>query len=381
MADVVVPRLNTNDRTYVLLDWLVDDGAVIRRGDAVVVLETSKTAEELVCEGAGVLHHVVAVGGECRPGEVIGRVFAAESERQRFLAAAPPSGAAAAAGQDGVVLTGPARALIEELGIPLERVRALGRSVVRREDVEQLATPVGPAPAPTDAVPGRVHLLPRSQQGVAAVVTESHRTVPAAFTAVSVDVEQATDLARRLSRSTRCLVGLPELLVKALAGLRERFPLFFGTNYDGRSVRLVDGAHVGVTVDVGTGLFIPVVRDAQEMACTQLADVLMDFRERATSRTFRTADLTGATIVVSLQGEADVTVAVPLVPPDLVCAVSLGGVRRELILDDRGEVVPRQVTTIGVAYDHRVVNGRDALLFLRETKAALEAPTTLAGVR
>jgi 2-oxoglutarate dehydrogenase E2 component (dihydrolipoamide succinyltransferase) len=413
VVDVVVPKLNNNDSSYVLTEWLLGDGAEVRCGDPVVVVETSKAAEELLSEGDGVLHHVVAVDAECRPGELIGRVFADRLSWQQFLAAGAGGETASAPGVSGVrtdagdaspgapdpVLTDSARELAEQLGLCAADLRTIGRPVVRREDVERLAAAGTSAPmaetgtpedagTPTDVTreatagpAGDRHVLPRTQLGVAAVVSQSHRDVPAAFAAVAVDAGPALELARTLTRSTRRMIGMPELLVKTVAGLRERFPLFFATGFDGRSVRLARTADIGVTVDVGTGLFIPVVAEAEELSCAEIADTLNDYREQALRSAFAAEDLTGAAIIVSLHNEPDVTVAVPIVPPGLVCALTLTGVRTEVGLDETGRPVGRRVTTVGAAYDHRVVNGRDAVLFLQEIKSVLERPEALGGNR
>jgi len=385
VSDVVVPKLNNNDDSYTLIDWLVTDGRPVQAGSAVAVVETSKTAEDLVCDSDGVLHRMLPVNAECRYGDVIGRIFATEDERQRFVAErADPPEAGSPSTLDGILVTDAAAALAQEHGLSAQQLRDLGRKVVKREDVERLAAagsqPSDPEPTEADMpeAPGGVrHALPRAQQAVAAVVSESHRTVPAAFAAVKVDVSEATELARRITRRTRRLVGLPELLVKAVARQRARFPLFFATGYDGRSVQLADAPHVGVTVDVGTGLFIPVVHDAERMPMADIADLMMDFREKATQGGLRAQDLSGGNIMVSLHNDADVVLAGPIVFPGQVCAVSLGGVQGELALDGAGEIVVRRAVNIGIVYDHRVVNGRDAVMFLREIQAVLESPAAL----
>lgn len=395
MADVVVPKLNNNDTEYVLVGWLIEDGQAVKAGDPVAEVETSKSTVELVCESDGVFQHLLPVDGECRPGDVIARVFATEEERRAYATAGgdgpADGGPSAPTHEREPVLTDSARALAAELGVSAEQLRGLGTKVVKLEDVERLvgagsapaaaATPEPPSGtvavgAPEDSTAPR-HSLPRAQRAVGAVVTESHQAIPAAFAAIKIYLDEAIELARDVTRRTRRLVGVPELLIKAIAGLREEFPLFFATGYDGSSVRLAEASHVGVTVDVGTGLFIPVVRDAQGLSCGDIADAMIDFRTKAMENAFREPDLTGGNIVVSLHNDADIVLAYPIVFPGQTCVVSLGGVQRELVLDEGGSVQTRRVATVGVAYDHRVVNGRDAVQFLQEIKKALESPAPL----
>lgn len=391
MGDVVVPKLNNNDSSYVVVGWLVANGEPICAGDPVVEVETSKSVTDIVCESDGFLHQLVAVGDECRPGDAIGRVFATDGERRAFVeqgAPASPDATDATEDAPALVLTDSAQARAAELGLTEGQLRALGKRIIKVEDIERLAGAASAAPpsaATSDGAPAGApgdesatrHPLTRAQQAVGAVVTQSHRTIPAAFAAVNVYVDEASALARHITRRSRRMVGVPELLVKAIAGLREQHPLFFATGFDGTSVALPQAAHVGVTVDVGGGLFIPVVYDAEELSCEEIADEMIDFRTKAMQSGFREDDLSGGNIVVSLHNDVDVVLALPIVFPGQTCVVSLGGVRAELALDDLGNVVPRSVATVGIAYDHRVLNGREAVQFLQELKRALEAPAAL----
>ncbi|MGC4816950.1 2-oxo acid dehydrogenase subunit E2 [Micromonospora sp. DT63] len=399
MTDLVVPKLNNNDTTYVLLDWLAENGERVRAGEPIAEVETSKAAEELLSDGDGVLHRLVEVNQECAPGDVIGRVFDSEEARQRFLAeaVAPAVVPLPDASLGGPVLTDSARELAAAHGLGDDELRGLGKAVVRRTDVERLladrssapaaatepvvvaaaaALAAGDGPEPDDPRP--VHALSRAQRAVAAVVTESHREVPAALAVIKVRADAALAVARQLTRSTRTLVGLPELLVKAIGGLREDHPLLFAAPGDGASVRLAEAAHVGVTIDVGTGLFIPVVRDVEELTCAEIAETLMDFRSRAGGEGFRAGELAGGTIVVSLHTDPDVVLAGPIVFPGQTCVVAIGGTQDELALDADGQVVTRRFVNLSAVYDHRVVNGREAVAFLQAVKAALESPDHLA---
>ncbi|WP_422735351.1 2-oxo acid dehydrogenase subunit E2 [Micromonospora sp. WMMD729] len=398
VTDLVVPKLNNNDTTYVLLDWLAGDGEQVRAGDPIAEVETSKAAEELLSDGDGVLHRLVEVNQECAPGDVIGHVFDSEEARQRFLTTTvTPAAPTAGVRPGGPVLTDSARELAAAHGLADDELRGLGKAVVRRTDVERLladrsaappaatepvvvaaaaALAAGDGPDPDDPRP--VHALSRAQRAVAAVVTESHREVPAALAVIKVRADAAIAVARQLTRATRTLVGLPELLVKAIGGLREDHPLLFASPGDGSSVRLAEAAHVGVTIDVGTGLFIPVVRDVEELTCPEIAETLMDFRSRAGGEGFRAGELAGGTIVVSLHTDPDVVLAGPIVFPGQTCVVAIGGTQDELALDADGQVVTRRFVNLSAVYDHRVVNGREAVAFLQGVKAALESPDDLA---
>ncbi|WP_424533876.1 2-oxo acid dehydrogenase subunit E2 [Sphaerisporangium viridialbum] len=438
MTDVRVPKLNNNDAQYVLVEWVAKEGQRVRAGEPLAVLETSKAAEEIVAEAEGVLGHHLPEGADCEPGQVIARLSAAGEERRppggepggapdehrgEHGRDAPSAGPDAPGGQGGPVVTAPAQALMDELGIGPERVRGLGKKLIRRSDVEALAsasrpattavpasasrpatravpasasgpTVLAPGPAGT-AVPEATETavpevsgeagqstdvpLSRAQQRAAAVVELSHRTIPPAYTVMKVDVGAALSTGRALTRRLRTLVGLPELLVTAVGSLHGRFPMFFASPVDARTVRLPAAAHVGVTFDVGKGLVIPVVRDASTRGLADISRDLMTFRMSAMRGDLRESDLQGANIVVTLHNEPGVVLAVPIIFPGHACALSLAAPQQEVVPDGAGGFAVREVVYLGVAFDHRIVNGRDAVLFLDALRTALASPEALAA--
>ena len=136
-----------------------------------------------------------------------------------------------------------------------------------------------------------------------------------------------------------------------------------------------DTADVGVTIDVGKGLHVPVLRAVQATPVRDLAARLMAHRMTALRGTFRAGDLTGATILLALHTDDDVTHAVPVILPGTSCAVSLAGRQTELFLDPRAAPSPSGPSVqLGLAYDHRVLNGRDAVAFLRDLSDLLQHP-------
>ncbi|MEE1784664.1 2-oxo acid dehydrogenase subunit E2 [Streptomyces sp. SP17BM10] len=370
MTEIALPKLNNNDTEYELTEWLVDDGQWVSAGDVIAVVETSKSAVDFEAEQDGHVHRVVQERGTCRVGDVIAHVFATEQEREAFAAEAAARAVVAPEPDAEVVLTASARELAKSAGIDHERLRSLGRRVVRREDVEALLADRG-QPA-TDGF-----ALSRIQQAVAAVVTESHRTVPSAFVAVKVEVAAAQKHARRLGKESGTLVGLPELVVKAMARLREQFPLCYATGWDGGTVRLAETARIGVTIDAGAGLFVPVVGKAEVQSVAEIADTLLEFRTKAAAEGFAEADLADANIMLSLHTDPGVVTAGPIVFPGQSAVVCLAATHTELVLDEDGEVTPSKVALVSMVYDHRVLNGRDAVQYLSALKALIEAPAGL----
>jgi 2-oxoglutarate dehydrogenase E2 component (dihydrolipoamide succinyltransferase) len=373
VPELLVPKLNNNDADYVLTDWLVPDGAAVAPGTPVAVVETSKAAEELEADAPGVLHHRRPTGARCAPGEPIALIT--DGSAPEAPSGSAPARAAAPVG--GPLVTRPAQALIDELGIPPEEVAALGVPVVKREHVEALrdslaapslasaSTAAGTTAAPAAPFAGERVELGRVQQGVARAVRLSHQSIPAAYTVVRMDLGPALAYARGMTRQVRRPVGLAELFVREVALLQPEFPRFFAAvDEDGRGATLAEAAHVGVTVDVGEGLYVPCVRDAGKRTLGEIATQLMAYRVAASTGGFRERDLTGANFVVTLHTDADVVLAVPFVLPGTVCALAVTSP-----VDGAG-------ANIGLAYDHRLINGRDASLFLHALRTSLEGLTS-----
>jgi 2-oxoglutarate dehydrogenase E2 component (dihydrolipoamide succinyltransferase) len=295
-------------------------------------------------------------------------------------------------------VTRPALEALAAHGIDPRSVHLSGRTVIKKSDVDRflaqresetstardssdgVATssadevrdiPVDdPADRPTDNV-AEIRLS-AAQRAVAKVVSRSHTEIPAAYTVIKVYSDR---LQERVHAETGSggFVGIPEFLVKAVADRRQEFPEFFASLRESHRAALVPGAHVGVTFDLGRGLFLPVVADAQDRSVRDIAKALFAFRVSAMRGTFKQSDLDGSNIAVTFHTDEDIVHACPIVFPGHSCALSLTSVQSELWLTDAGAVASRRYFHLGVAYDHRLINGRSAAKFLQAVKRDLEA--------
>lgn len=373
MRELIVPRINGNDDTCRLVEWAFADGAKVDENDTVAVVETAKAATDLCPDTSGIVQSLVPVGAECRVGDVIGYIFGTESERQDWLRDRGPVPAAPTgpepAPHGAPVITEPARELAAEAGLDEDRLRALDKRIIRRSDVEALIAEEGSARA---SVP-----ISERQRAVGRVVSRSHRTVPSAFVVMKVHCDALLARLHDWNAAHDAAVGIPEAAIRILAGLRERHPAFFGLlEEDDRLTLSGAETNIGITIDVGTGLFVPVVRNAAALTASQIADRLTEFRLAALRDSFRTEDLSGGQISISLHTETDVLAAVPIILAPQISMLSLPSVQTELVEDeaDPGRVRRRVYLAVGLAYDHRVVNGREAMEFLKAFKAVVERP-------
>jgi pyruvate/2-oxoglutarate/acetoin dehydrogenase E1 component/pyruvate/2-oxoglutarate dehydrogenase complex dihydrolipoamide acyltransferase (E2) component len=311
-----VPKLNNNDVSYVLIRWLVDDHTPVQADQPVVEIETSKAVDEILAEASGVLHQQIAEGNECKPGDILAILDSPETR---------------------------------------ERAAAVGTAA-------------------------ETHELSKAQQQVAALVSAGRRDIPDAFVLRQVSLDALAELQRGLDDRQALPVALFELVVKSVAGLREAFPACFGSLAGPAQFRTTGTAHVGVTMDAGNGLFVPVLHSVETMTVAEVADTLADFGMCAFRGSFAAHTLEGANILVSWNHETDVVFVQPVIPPGLACAVSVGGPLTGARVDADGHVVATSTVNVGLAYDHRLVNGREATAFLNALAAALQDHAALAAL-
>ncbi|MEV5281838.1 MULTISPECIES: 2-oxo acid dehydrogenase subunit E2 [unclassified Streptomyces] len=368
MFDIAVPRLNSNDATATVVEWRAADAENVQQGDVVAVIETAKATAELEAPASGVVRHDVPEGAEAEPGSVIGRICPDRAAWE----AAERLAEHEAAPQD-LVLTRAARELARRHRLGEEELRGLGRRLVREADVAALV----PGNSATDGP--RVRLSAR-QREIAATVSRVHQQVPQASLVMKADATALSAVLDRARRDRRTRLGLTELVIKSVASLRGRFPRCFARFDGGDSYELLPGAHVAVTVDTGSGLFLPVARDADTVSVADLGQWLLTCAVRAARDRFELADFAGANVALSLHTEPGVVQALPLIPPGLVGAVTLCGPSDEVALDDSGRAYRRPVVHLGLAYDHRVVNGREAMTFLTALRDTLESAHQLGAL-
>ncbi len=318
-VDVTIPKLNSNDAAYVLLDWLTEDDVAVQAGDPIAEIETSKAVAELPASSSGVMVHGHTPGTECRPGDTIARLFV----------------------EDGASLT----------------AAASGKRNAGNPGPETAAM--------------RTKKLSRNQLSVAETVSTSHREIPEAFVVMQASIDPVLTWQQAAAADGSPAIGLLETLVVAVASLAKDYPECFCSLLDAHTVRIPDGTHVGVTLDAGHGLFIPVVRFAEHRSADDVADLLAAFRLQAVRGAFTEADLTAPNIVISWNYDANVSLVKPVIPPGVACVISVGGPHCELSLTESGQPVQKTIVNLGLTHDHRIVNGREAVGFLREITAIL----------
>lgn len=367
MQQISVPRTSSNDDSCVLLEWVFKNGQEVQPDDILAYLETSKATVDLVSPGAGIFHQAAEPEGEYKTGSCIGYLFATAQEYQAFLHTGDERETKEES--PALILTQDAHALVAEQGVTEAQLRSLGKTLLRKDDILVMLHP----PLLGDQIPQKPRTS-RNQDAIAKKVTLAHQTIPSAFAAIKIYCDEVLKAIEAYIEREGVMIGLAEVFVKVLGEIHQEYTTFYqGVEPEGRnnsSSRKSPG--IGVTMDIGQGLYIPVVKDAATKSLREIADDLMTFRLKALRKTFSEEELSGGHLTLSLHTDTDIIAANPIIYPAQSCIVSLCSVQEEVYLAVNDRVKVRRYCTAGVTYDHRLNNGADAVQFLQEIKCKVE---------
>ena len=309
---------------------------------------------------------------------------------------AGPTEPAAAEGSTRPARTKPAspaiRKLARTLGVDLQNVDGSGPGGrVIREDVERAATTARPPgegpgvgePSPEPSIPAtdpwgptRREPLTRARRAIGEVMSLSKSTIPHATDTDDADVTDLDRLRRGEGPGTldRKLTILPFVVRATVAALREH-PIF-NASYDRRTGEIVYHDYIGIAIGVHTdrGLIAPVLRDADRLSLTQIADELVVLAEKARTASFEVNDTRGGTFTISNAGAVGGSrYSTPIINPPQSAVLALGRTRPQPWVVD-GQVVPRLIMPLSLSFDHRLIDGAQEVHFMRRIITALENP-------
>jgi pyruvate dehydrogenase E2 component (dihydrolipoamide acetyltransferase) len=398
--ELTMPKLSDSMADAVILRWLKSAGDDFTRGEGLIEVETDKATVIYEAEWDGTLDSIlVPEGATVSVGEPIATlangdgvvradVMPAPSEPEQIAAsAAATPGAKPSAdglGADRSVATPVARRTAVDLGISLHGVSGTGPGGrITVDDVTRAAAEARPAPSPvasaTASGKGEVTVLEPTptQATIARRMVESATTIPV-FT-VSADVEVSQIVASRRDARDRGedAPSVNDFVVKAAAAALREFPRF-NASYVGDRVELYSRVNVGIAVATEDALLVPVVRDADRKSLSELAEETRRLAEAARGRTLRPEDFHDGTFTVSNLGMFGVASFTAIIDPPQVAILAVGGARRAPIEETPDRVVFRDLMTVTLSCDHRVVYGADGARFLSRLRELLERPLALA---
>ena len=418
VTEVKVPRLAESISEAVLVEWLKPEGASVRMDEPIATLETDKAAVEIAATEAGVLRHARAIGETVHVGDVLARLEPVAAGATQAPAAAAPGapaeppaasattaaakpGAPAAPPHAVAAPTGPAaRRAMEERGVAPAEVAGSGRGGrILKEDVERLAAapaaasatppvssappvparPAAPAPAAASAPAGpgeRTVPMTRLRQRIA------ERLVLAQHTAAILTTFNEIDMSAVLAARQKYKDAFEQK-----HGVRLGFMSFFGRaciqalreipelNAEIRGTDLVyrDAVHLGVAVGTERGLIVPVVRNAQDLGFAAIEREIVRLALRARDNTLSLDELVGGTFTITNGGVYGSLLSTPILNPPQSGILGMHKIeKRPIVIND--QVVVRPMMYVALSYDHRIVDGEQAVTFLVRVKEQLEAP-------
>src|SRR5919199_6318379 len=391
-VEVRVPVLGESVVEATVGGWLKREGERVEAGEPLVQLETEKVNVDVSADQSGVLGTIAAREGETvHPGDVLATIEEAASPSTAEAApAAPPAPVASAADMQRPHASPVARRMAEEHGLDLSRIEGTGTGGrVTREDVERQLQPaarVEPTPAPLPQVPpsdgqrGETRIrMSRRRQTIASRLLEAQRTAAMLTTFNEADMSAIMDVRsrRREAFQKRHGVGLGfmSFFTKAVVGALREFP---NVNAEIRGDEIIQKHYydIGIAVGAEGGLVVPVVRDADRKSFAELEREIAELAEKARNNTLTLEDLRGGTFTITNGGVFGSLLSTPILTPPQVGILGMHRIQdRPMAID--GQVVIRPMMYLALTYDHRIVDGQEAVQFLVRIKELIEDPTAL----
>ncbi len=380
-VDLTMPKLSDSEADVVIVRWLKAPGDGFRRGEPLMEVETDKALVVYEAEGDGTLTEILVSAGEpAAVGQAIARL--AGSEGAVTVEPVPAQGATNGSAASGTRpnATPVARRTAVELGLSLHDVAGTGPGGrITREDVQR-AVASAPAPArPVHDARGEIAVveLTPTQATVARRMAQSAANIPTFTVSADADVTEIVALRRGARQESQNAPSYNDFVVKAAALVLRELPGFNASYVDGR-IECYSRVNVGVAVALDDALLVPVVMDADRR---NLADIAAETRRLvggARGRSLRLEELNGGTFTVSNLGMLGVGSFTAIIDPQQTAILAVGSVRRAPVEDDAQRVVFRDVMTLTLSCDHRVVYGADGARFLSRLCELLARPLVLA---
>jgi 2-oxoglutarate dehydrogenase E2 component (dihydrolipoamide succinyltransferase) len=400
-------------------EWLKKEGDSVQAGEPVVSLETDKVNLEVSAERAGVLARIERpAGADVHIGDVLGTMeesaepagHVAETTTQ----AAAETAAAPAEAESEEKVTPVARRLAEERGVDLSQVHGSGpQGRVTKQDVEEylrqtglLATPAVPAvapqpsPVPTSPAPARTTEQPaapgfaappsegrreervrmsRRRQTVARRLVEAQHTAAMLTTFNEVDMSAVIAIRGRRKESFKerhgVSLGFMSFFVKASIGALKSTPRL-NAEIQGNEMILKHYYDIGIAVGAEEGLVVPVLREADRMSFAEIEQAIKEYVRKIDEGALSLDDLRGGTFTITNGGVFGSLLSTPILNPPQVGILGLHKIEDRPIVAD-GQVVIRPMMYVALSYDHRIVDGREAVQFLVRVKELIEDPEAL----
>jgi 2-oxoglutarate dehydrogenase E2 component (dihydrolipoamide succinyltransferase) len=405
--EIIVPEMGESIVEATVSRWLKQEGDAIAKGEEIVELETDKVNMAVAAPQAGVLTKIARQEEEdVEIGDVLAYMEAGDGPPETDnddSTAAPPAEPASTPAPRGPKTTPMAEKIAAEKGVDLSQVSGSGVSgritqadvtqAAKKSSKDQADSAKEPAPkqkdAPSSAPPfnfGRPNQaretrerMSRRRQTIARRLVEAQQTAAMLTTFNEVDMSAVMDLRKRrrdaFEERTGARLGFMSFFTKAVIGALKAFPLL-NAEIDGTELILKHYYDIGIAVGAEDGLVVPVLRDADRMSFADIENEIRNLAKKARDGSLSLADLQGGTFTITNGGVFGSLLSTPILNPPQVGILGLHKIEdRPIALN--GEVVIRPMMYLAMSYDHRIVDGSDAVRFLVRVKELMEDPEVL----
>jgi 2-oxoglutarate dehydrogenase E2 component (dihydrolipoamide succinyltransferase) len=399
-TEVTVPVLGESIVEATVGEWLKQPGDPVKQDEPIVSLETDKVAVEVPSPVAGVMgQQAVKVGDNVAVGALLATVEAggAAAAAPAPTPAPASTGPADTAGQQApasgdapAALSPSVRRAVLETGVDPGTVKGTGKDGrITKDDVMAAAsTPAAPAAAAPVQTPSvaastgrkeeRVKMT-RLRQTVARRLKEAQNTAAMLTTFNDVDmtavIEARTKYKDLFEKKHGVRLGFMGFFVKAACMALKDVPSV-NAQIDGEEIVYHDYADISVAVSAPQGLVVPVIRDADQLSVAGIEKTIGDFGKRAKDGTLKMDEMKGGTFTISNGGVFGSLMSTPIINPPQSAVLGLHRIEDRPVVRD-GQVVVRPMMYLALSYDHRLIDGREAVTFLVALKNAIEDPTRI----
>ncbi|HQU48023.1 MAG TPA: 2-oxoglutarate dehydrogenase complex dihydrolipoyllysine-residue succinyltransferase [Casimicrobiaceae bacterium] len=408
--DVKVPQLPESVAEATLVSWHKKAGQAVRRDENLIDIETDKVVLELPAPGDGVLVEILKGDGSTVTSNDVIAVI--DTEAKAAAAAPATSAASAPSGKAPPAASAPAakpaakpaspaealpaaRKLMAEQGIAAGEVAGTGRGGrVTKGDVlsaigkaappasaapAPLASPAVAAPVAQGSRPEQRVPMSRLRQRVAERLVQSQSTAAILTTFNEVNMAQVIDLRNRykdrFEKEHGVKLGFMGFFVKAAVHALRKFPLV-NASIDGNDIVYHGYYDIGIAVGSPRGLVVPIIRDADQLSIAEIEAVIADYGKRAQEGKLTVEELTGGTYTISNGGVFGSMLSTPIINPPQSAILGVHATKDRAVVEN-GQVVVRPMNYLAQSYDHRIIDGREAVLSLVAIKEALEDPSRM----
>jgi 2-oxoglutarate dehydrogenase E2 component (dihydrolipoamide succinyltransferase) len=406
-TEILVPTLGESITEATLGEWLKQPGDAVAADEPIASLETDKVSVEVPSPVAGVMgQHAVAVGDTVQVGAMLATVDAGGSAPAKQDAPQPavtesaaPAAAPAPAdepqGDAAAALSPSVRRAVLEHGVDPATIKGTGKDGrLTKEDVAAAASskPVlskaegpaaAPTPAPAAATSGgrkeeRVKMT-RLRQTIARRLKEAQNTAAMLTTFNDVDMTAVIEARAKykdlFEKKHGVRLGFMGFFVKAATMALKDIPSV-NASIDGDEIVYHDYADISVAVSSPGGLVVPVIRDCQDLSVAGIEKTIGDFGKRAKDGTLKMDEMKGGTFTISNGGVFGSLMSTPIINPPQSAVLGLHRIEDRPVVVN-GQVVVRPMMYLALSYDHRLIDGREAVTFLVALKNAIEDPTRI----